>query len=190
MKRLIGVIAALVLYAGISFAESLKEAFKDNSFLTETFVNPMGVKDLPGISDADVLVKELTDNNVEFQETDLSIFGKVFRIVPDNMKIGGVALASMIISVGSDANMVIYTSEPSDDYMDLCKALDQELSPYTMKISQSAIGSDNLQVYMVGDKYGIAVGPDQKNKLAMVTLLDVKNLKAFCGLGGLFSDMK
>lgn len=89
MKRLIGVIAALVLYAGISFAESLKEAFKDNLFLTETFVNPMGVKDLPGISDAEVLVKELTDNNVEFQETDLSIFGKAFRIVPDNMKIGG-----------------------------------------------------------------------------------------------------
>ena len=191
MKRPIFLILSLVIGFGICKAQNISELFKGNDFLTSVFVNPLGIKDLPDDTDPMSVENKIKQSGCEFRSIDMGVFGTMFSITPgpsNHMTIGDVPVIGIGACINNDAVMIIYRMESTDDYMTLPEKLGRELKPYVKSAERSGSESNLLTVYMLTDTYGIGVGTNEKQKTAMVSLIDIRNLLGFISLGSLIGQ--
>lgn len=189
MKRTATLIFCILSGIAVSMAQDLAEIFKGNDFLTEVFVNPLGISDLPDDADPSSVEKKIKDSGCDYRMTDVGVFGTVFSITPSpskSMAIGEVPISGIGVCVNNDAVMVIYRSEATDNYMKVAEILDRELKTYAKSTEKSGPADRPFNIYMITDTYGIAVGTNEAQKTPLICLLDIRNLKGFLGLGSLF----
>ena len=184
MKKLLSTFACMVLLSLVSSAQGVSELFKDNSEMKNLFVSPLGIDGVMENPDFDSLVSEVKSRGLDCKSLDLGEYGKILNIMPKDIAIGGVCIDRMMMVVNKDFNGLIYQSEPSDNYKDMCSSLDKSLSGFAKMVDNAGSGTLQFNVYMLNDDYGIAVGAMDNTRTAMAFMMDMKNLKSFMNIAG------
>ena len=188
MRRFATFISCLILGLSVSMSQSVSELFRGNVFLTSVFVNPLGIQNLPDYADAVSLENEIRASGNEYRSMNLGPFGEIFRIYPEDMMIGETPVSGMAGGVSNDSIMLLYMSESSDSYESLYATLDEALSRYAKDTEKSTIGSTRYSIYMLTERYGVAVAADDDRKISLACLLDIRNLQGFLGLDSLIGN--
>ncbi|MDE6512103.1 MAG: hypothetical protein K2L00_08465, partial [Muribaculaceae bacterium] len=118
----------------------------------------------------------------------LGRFGEIFRIDPRGMLIGDTPVSGMAVCVNRDSVMLLYLSESSDTYASMYATLGKALSPYAKDIEKSTLGNTEYSIYILTEKYGIAIGADGDRKVTLACLIDVRNLQGFLSLDSLIGN--
>ena len=188
MIRFKSLVMCLILGCGMSFAQNLSDLFKGNDFLTEVFVNPLGIEDLPNDTDAASIEEKIRQAGVEFKTMNLGPFGEVFRIIPKGMMIGETEIAGIAIALSNNYSMIIYQSSQTEKYDDMCKVLVEALNPYAKSIEMREYNHIKFSIFMLTDRLGIAVGANEATTTSIACLLDIENIRSFLGLGTLIDS--
>lgn len=189
MKRIVSTLMFISLLVEVGFSQTLAKVFENNQELTEIFVNPLGIENAVETNDVATLESEMKKLGLEFNSMDFPILGHFIGIAPKNIMIAGVDINQTMILVQNDMNGIIYISTPSDNYEDLAEYLEKSLAPYAISKGASSASSNggNTPVFMLSDKYGVAVKSLADKKTVIFMLMDMKNLQGFLSLGSLFS---
>lgn len=188
MKRIATIICCILAITASAAAQNLSDVFKGNEALSKIFVNPMGIDNVLDQHDANALKADLDKLGLTYQTRDLGNYGEAFAITPsgfESFEIGGVPVARMVIMVQDSFNGLMFMSEPSDNYLDLCSYIDNALSGISKRIEGNAADPAGLHQYMLTDTCGIGVIPVPQNKTSIVMLMDIRNLMGFISLYGL-----
>lgn len=188
MKRIVFILMCLSLWIGVGFSQTLSKLFENNQELTEIFVNPVGIENAVETNDVATLESEMNKLGLQFKSMDFPILGHFFGIATKNFAIADVDISQIMILVQNDMNCIIYMSAPSDNYEDLAEYLEKSLAPYAISTGALSASTDGREVpvYMLSDKYGVAVKSLADKKTVMFMLMDMKNLQGFLSLGSLF----
>lgn len=188
MKRIVSILMCLSLCMGVCSSQTLSKLFENNQEMTEIFVNPLGIENAVETNDVTTIESEMKKLGLQFKSMDFPILGHFIGIAPEKFVIADVEINQIMILVQNDMNGIIYISAPSDKYEDLAEYLEKSLAPYAISkgaLSASSNGSET-PVYMLSDKYGVAVKSLSDKKTVMFMLIDMKNLQGFLSLGSLF----
>lgn len=186
MKKLFSFLLVIIMGITIGMAQKVADVFKGSELLTDVFVNPLGIVDIASESDPRIVEEKIKQAGVGYKSMQLGPFGEMIRIIQPDINIGGVSISGMGICVNDDAIMLIYQSEVSESYKDMYDVLCKALTNYAKDIDQPGSEDNRFSIFMITDRYGIAVGTDDIRQTALACLLDIKNLQGFIGFGNLF----
>lgn len=123
-------LTCIIISTGPARADELKDILKDYPELTKLFVYPCGVKTPIDRQNPDLLKKELKAQKINFTSGEMGTFGELFKIEPTDMKINGVEVDEILITLSENMNNVAYRSIESDGHEKMTDWLAKQLTPF------------------------------------------------------------
>lgn len=183
MKRILILGCLILICVGIGNSQTLSEIMKGNETLTEIFVNPLGIKNAVDENNFKSLIADMDKLWLEYRSLNLGNYGNAISVNPSDLNIGGVAVENLTILVQENMNGILYQSVSCDNYMDMYDFLEKSLQGFSKMSEKSLIPDLNINIYMLSDKYGIAINAINEHNTIMAMLMDMRNLKGFIGMG-------
>lgn len=180
MKYIFTLVSIFVLvFVNKANAQSLSEIFQNNSNLKSLLVNPVGLEQDIDSLDANGLEQELNEKKVLFKMFDTGAYGKIYVFPKNEITIGGVDIADTYIVLGDNYSGIMYVSQPSDLFEDACAYIGNQMKEFSLSDANETYESNDISVYAVSDNYGVGIIGDPQKKVAIIALMDIKNLNSF-----------
>lgn len=176
MKKLFLLISVALIGLATVSAQGVENVLTSHPLLERLFFNPLEINEAFSISDPDKIESILKSKNEEFETKNLAQFGTMILVKPNDMIIAECPIAQLAFQVGAESTMIFYFTKPSDKYEDFCKELNSALGGCNKMAENIPMHGCTADLYVIGNDYGVAVGRDNKNKVAMAMMLNIKGM--------------
>ncbi len=181
ISKTVAIFSMLQVSMGLVYAETPIETTEDEGCvaISELFLSPIGIEQSLDQLDSTEIEECLMKEGLDYKKMNMGAYGTVISVYPKNFLIGGVGMARIIFILNEYAKMIMYESVQTEDYFNVCKAVEENLEKYAVSKDLPKNEIANPSTLMLSDSLGVSVGFISEKQISIIYIMDMNNLKGF-----------
>lgn len=182
--KYIAYIVCLFLTYSISFAQTQSPSTTQRccELLSDNLIYPLGINSQINQLDIPAIETGLQKEGTEYRTMNIDTYGTVITAYPTNFMVGGVKMARIMFILNDAAKMIIYESEQSEDYVNVCETVSSILDECSITKDFTEGDAADISTFMISDSMGISVGELPAKHISMLYFMEMQNLNDFLNL--------